>query len=212
MGAAETTSFIAQLPQFENSRPCTASERSRAQTTSSSRGATDCSRHGRMRRAGIDEVARWREAGAWWSGESAMEHVQWRDAKGVLRHAERPVEYQKETENGDVRPRKTRDEKVAAANGFKIETWKLGVRQSEMSYVPLHVLSGYSFGRSVLLARELPRRAASLGIKSLAVTDRFALTGAVEFARECRECGIKPLIGVTVELPEGGEIVLIAQD
>lgn len=165
-----------------------------------------------MRTDSVEVVARWREAGAWWAGESPTEHVEWRDKRGVLKSAQREVAYEEHTAKGEVRPRKTRDEKVAAANGFKIEAWKLGVRRSDVGYVPLHVLSGYSFGRSVLLAREVPRRAAGLGIKALALTDRFALTGAVEFARECRECGIKPLIGATVELPDGGEIVLIAKN
>jgi error-prone DNA polymerase len=166
-----------------------------------------------MRTAGVDLVARWREAGAWWSGEAPREFAEWRDKRGILRKASRELcPYGRQAEIGDVRPGKTRDEKVAAANGFEIEVWKLGVRTSGVRYAPLHVLSGYSFGRSVLLARELPRRAASLGIRAMALTDRFALTGAVEFARESRDCGIKPLIGATVELPEGGDVVLIAKD
>jgi error-prone DNA polymerase len=157
-------------------------------------------------------VARWREAGAWWAGEPPREHAEWRDRYGALKKASREIRYKSEEARGDVRPRKTRDEKVAAANGFKIESWKIGVRASPVAYAPLHVLSGYSFGRSVLLARELPRRAASLGIRAMALTDRFALTGAVEFSRECRECGVRPLVGTTVELPEGGEVVLLARD
>jgi error-prone DNA polymerase len=166
-----------------------------------------------MRTAGAEVTSRWRESGAWWAGEPAQEHVEWRDRSGALKKASREIEYAaRAAPGGDVRPGKTRDEKVAAANGFKIESWKIGVRSSSVAYVPLHVLSGYSFGRSVLLARELPRRAASLGLRAMALTDRFALTGAVEFARECRECGVKPLIGTVVELPCGGELTLLARD
>ncbi len=166
-----------------------------------------------MRRAGVEEVARWRETGAWWAGEPEREFVEWRDEGGALKKASRELGSHTVTnENRDLKPRKTRDEKVAAASGFKSESWKLGVRKSTVGYAPLHVLSGYSFGRSVLLARELPRRAASLGLKGMALVDRFALTGAVEFVHECRECGIKPLVGATVELDTGGEIVLIAKD
>ena len=166
-----------------------------------------------MRQAGVDVVARWREVGAWWAGEPPREFVEWRDKRGVLRKAARELpSFEARQENEHIKPPKTRDEKVAAANGFRIETWKLGVRTSNVAYVPLHVLSGASFGRSVLLARELPRRAASLGIRAMALTDRFALTLAYEFAKEARECGVKPIVGTTIELPEGGEIVLIAKD
>ncbi|HXH60160.1 MAG TPA: hypothetical protein VNI20_02250, partial [Fimbriimonadaceae bacterium] len=127
-----------------------------------------------MRTAGVDLVARWRESGAWWSGEPPQEFAEWRDRRGVLRKASRDLPlYEKQEDAGDVRPGKTRDEKVvAAANIFEVIEWNLGVRKSNVAYAPLHVLSGYSFGRSVLLARELPRRAAALGIRAMAITDR----------------------------------------
>ena len=166
-----------------------------------------------MRPDGAETVSRWREAGAWWAGEQPREFVEWRDARGVLRKASREVPLvDARATVGDVKPRKTRDEKVAAANGLKIETWKLGVRRASVGCAALHVLSGYSFGHSVLLARELPRRAAALGLRAMALADRFALTGSVEFAREARECGVKPITGTTIELPEGGEVVLLAKD
>ncbi|MGE0001435.1 MAG: DNA polymerase III subunit alpha [Fimbriimonadaceae bacterium] len=110
-----------------------------------------------------------------------------------------------------LRPRKTRDEKVAQACGLIVEG-SPRVSRLEGGSAWFHVLSGYSFGRSVLLAREVPRRAASLGVSTVLLADRFSLTGAMEWARECRAFGIKPLIGATFEMDSGGEVVLVARD
>lgn len=79
-------------------------------------------------------------------------------------------------------------------------------------YAPLHILSGYGFGRSVLFAEEIARLAANNGCPAAAIADPFSLVGAVEFAREAKKVGIKPLIGASFELECGGEIVLIAKD
>src|SRR5579862_8908652 len=78
-------------------------------------------------------------------------------------------------------------------------------------YVPLHVYSGYAFGRGTMLAEEIPLIAASFGLHACAITDPMSLVGAVEFARACRKHGLKPIIGATLEMPEGGELVLIAR-
>lgn len=176
-----------------------------------------------MRRDGVEVLSHWRECGSWWSGESPLEVVQWRDKKGVRREKSRQLpqlvpEHRKPTWFEDhsveitLRPRKTRDEKVAHACATVAEPKGASYVARSASYAPLHLLSGYSYGRSVLLARELPRRAALLGCPSAALVDRFGLTGSVEFARECRACGIKPLIGASFEMEEGGEVTLIARD
>ena len=78
-------------------------------------------------------------------------------------------------------------------------------------YAPLHMLSGYAFGRSTMLAEELASYAAQSGCPAAAIADPFSLTGAMEFSKASRRNGVKPLIGATIELPEGGEIVLIAR-
>jgi len=172
-----------------------------------------------MRPDGVELIARWRETGAWWAGDQPVEIAEWRDRRGVKRRATRklpvlsPDGAQREhkedsTEELALRPRKMRDEKFSRV--FR-EQWRGVRRKAEHPYAPLHVLSGYSFGRSTLFARELARRAADLGLPALALVDRFALTGAVEFSREAQECGVKPLIGATLELEQGGEIVLIAR-
>jgi error-prone DNA polymerase len=78
-------------------------------------------------------------------------------------------------------------------------------------YVPLHVHSGYAFGRSTVLAEEIAALAHQCECPAIAITDPHSLVGAVEHFRACGSLGIKPLIGTTVELPQGGELVLIAK-
>gem|GEM_PF-537917 len=78
-------------------------------------------------------------------------------------------------------------------------------------YVPLHVYSGYAFGRGTMLAEEIPLVAASFGLHACAITDPMSLVGAVEFAKACRKHGLKPIIGATFEMPDGGELVLLAR-
>ncbi len=75
----------------------------------------------------------------------------------------------------------------------------------------LHVLSGYSFGRSSMLAEEIPVLCADMGIPAVLVADIFSLTGAMEHSKAAKKAGIKPLIGATFEMAEGGEIVLVAR-
>lgn len=129
------------------------------------------------------------------------------------------------------RERKIRDEKVSAATGnlpssyydrkaleslWTVDSSPHQGRQASkpgpLGYVPLHVLSGYSFGRSILLCEEIASYCAQFGCHAAALVDRFALTGAIEFSRACRRNNIKPLIGISIEVPEGGELVLIAKN
>ncbi|HVL38118.1 MAG TPA: DNA polymerase III subunit alpha [Fimbriimonadaceae bacterium] len=140
-------------------------------------------------------------------------------------------------EEWDLRVRKQRDEKVAKACGIVYESYKstnrsekksgeklpqwMQLDQEETGIAPirlspasptlLHVLSGYSFGRGTMLAEEIPLLAAALGAPAVALADPFSLVGCVEFAHTCRKQGIKPLIGSSFEMPEGGQIVLIAR-
>lgn len=83
--------------------------------------------------------------------------------------------------------------------------------QKRLGYVPLHVRSGYSFGRSTILAEEIAALAACADCPAAAIADIHSLAGAWEFVRACRRNGIKPIVGAAIELPEGGEIVLFAR-
>ncbi len=77
-------------------------------------------------------------------------------------------------------------------------------------YVPLHFQSGYAFGRSTIPVDEATMLFWEMGLPAAAIADPFSLAGAMEFHRACHKLDIKPLIGASLELAIGGEIVLIA--
>lgn len=130
----------------------------------------------------------------------------WGSARGAAQYVEN------HTEDIDLRLRKSRDEKVSRACGLLHESAAVPLlRRAQASYVPLHGLSGYSFGESTLFASEYARRCAALGLPAAALVDTFSFAGVVEFAHEARRSGVKPLLGCTVELSCGGQLVLIAR-
>ncbi len=69
--------------------------------------------------------------------------------------------------------------------------------------VPLNVHSYYSFLDSTLSIQAIVDLARRHELPALALTDRYNLHGAVEFAREAAQAGIKPIIGA--ELEWGGQ-------
>ena len=62
-------------------------------------------------------------------------------------------------------------------------------------FVHLHVHSEYSLLDGMCRVKELPKRAKELGMKAIALTDHGVMYGAVEFFQECKNEGIKPIIG-----------------
>lgn len=70
----------------------------------------------------------------------------------------------------------------------------------EMSFVQLQVSSAYSLLRSTLSIEELVDAAKNKGYQSLALTDLNVLHGAVDFYKRCKENGINPIIGLTLEM------------
>jgi error-prone DNA polymerase len=230
-----------------------------------------------------ETLALWREARAWWAGESYVQLRTFLDRNGIRRTAERtaptlgvlggsaPAPLSEDhSEEWSLRERKVRDEKVARATGalprayyerlveerkeagplarqrvndmrpdgrpqpvLAATAWSVAVRDGAEhpsaaedldrwghpkarararpnAYAPLHCLSGYAFGRSSMLAEEVGAYVAQCGCPAAAIADPHSLVGCVEFARACRRNDVKPLIGASVELPEGGEIVLVA--
>lgn len=189
---------------------------------------------GKQQPDGIDSTAleitaRWRETREWWSGESQREIVRFIDSSGIRRErswdlppynphrlknrGSPAIDPFENREEWNLRISKRRDEKVAQACGLIPDESNVSLNfgGSSTSYVPLQILSGYSFGKGTMLAEEIPILCAGFGAKSAGLADLFSLSGAVEFARRCKACGIKPLIGATVELPCGGRIALIAK-
>lgn len=192
--------------------------------------------------AGNKILAKWRQVGAWWETAPQIEGVRWLDAKGVVRERVRELPPICDPDTSKVkayipdhredvdlrmrprklRPGKLRDEKVGRACGYvkdaepvtvgSVGVGSGGLGSSVARYVPLHVLSGYSYGRSVLLAEEIPRLAAAAGLPAVAITDVFSATGVYELVKQCRIHGVKPIVGASVEMEEGGEFVLLARD
>lgn len=67
---------------------------------------------------------------------------------------------------------------------------------SRADFVNLHVHSHYSLLEALPKIDELVEAAKADGQAALALTDNGNLYGAIEFYKDCREAGIKPIIGV----------------
>ena len=67
-----------------------------------------------------------------------------------------------------------------------------------MSFVHLHVHSEYSLLDGACRIRDLVARAKELGQTSVAVTDHGVMYGAVNFYKEAKAAGVKPIIGCEV--------------
>ena len=74
---------------------------------------------------------------------------------------------------------------------------------SAPGFIHLHVHSEYSLLDGACRIPELTQRAAELKMPALALTDHGNLFGAVEFYKECRSAGIKPIVGCEVYLAPG---------
>ncbi|HVM30224.1 MAG TPA: PHP domain-containing protein [Candidatus Limnocylindrales bacterium] len=68
------------------------------------------------------------------------------------------------------------------------------------AYTELHCHSSFSFLDGASSAEELAAAASALGCSALAVTDHQGLYGAVRFASALREVGLRPIIGLEIEL------------
>ncbi len=69
-----------------------------------------------------------------------------------------------------------------------------------MKFTHLHVHSHYSLLQALPKLSELVKRAKKDGMEALALTDNGNLYGAIEFYKECKKAGIKPIIGVDAYL------------
>ncbi len=67
-----------------------------------------------------------------------------------------------------------------------------------MSFTHLHVHSEYSLLDGAARISDLVARAKELGMDALAITDHGVMFGVIDFYRECRKQGIKPIIGSEV--------------
>ena len=86
-------------------------------------------------------------------------------------------------------------------------------------FTHLHTYSSYSFLVGLASPAGLAQAAARHGMPALALTDRQVLTGAVEFSDACREAGVRPLLGLELDVaappgsqPGSGSLLLLAMD
>ncbi len=69
-------------------------------------------------------------------------------------------------------------------------------------YAELHCHTHFSFLDGASPPDELVARAVELGLSGLAVTDHNGLYGVVRFATAAQEAGLRPVIGVEIELAD----------
>ena len=79
-------------------------------------------------------------------------------------------------------------------------------------FVHLHVHSHYSLLQALPKIPELVARAKKEGCEALALTDRGNLYGAIEFVKECTQGGIKPIVGVDIQVENNKRLLLYAQN
>ncbi len=70
-------------------------------------------------------------------------------------------------------------------------------------FVHLHAHSEYSLLDGLSNIGRLTKRAAELGMDSLALTDHGVLYGAIEFYGAAKKAGIKPIIGCEAYMATG---------
>lgn len=69
-----------------------------------------------------------------------------------------------------------------------------------MSFVHLHVYSAYSLLSSTATVEQLVQDAKKKGFSSIALTDQNVMYGTIAFYKECLQQGLKPIIGLTVDV------------
>ena len=82
---------------------------------------------------------------------------------------------------------------------------------SSVPFAELAVRSHFSFLEGSASPRDLVEVAARLEIGSLGLCDRNGLYGAVGFIEAARKAGIRPVVGVELDLVDAGRIRLLAR-
>lgn len=80
------------------------------------------------------------------------------------------------------------------------------------AFVPLFVHSHYSLLKALPKIPDLVAKAKAQGITAMALTDLDNLYGAIEFYKECKSAGIKPIIGLDAKLEGGSRRLLYAKN
>jgi DNA polymerase-3 subunit alpha len=77
---------------------------------------------------------------------------------------------------------------------------------STPDFVHLHVHSHFSLLDGVITIKKLVAAAADCGMRALALTDHGNLFGAIQFYRQCKAAGIKPIIGMEAYVAPGSRL------
>ncbi|SDP30822.1 DNA polymerase III subunit alpha [Selenomonas ruminantium] len=72
-----------------------------------------------------------------------------------------------------------------------------------IDFAHLHVHTEFSLLDGAARIKDLVARAKELGMKQLAITDHGVMYGTIDFYKECKKQGIKPIIGCEVYLAPG---------
>ncbi|GGM26613.1 DNA polymerase III subunit alpha [Paraliobacillus quinghaiensis] len=78
-----------------------------------------------------------------------------------------------------------------------------------MEFTHLHVRSGYSMMKSTIKLADLVKQTKEFGMNSVALTDENVLHGAVSFYKYCLNVGIKPIIGMVINLSENNRKCIV---
>ncbi len=81
-----------------------------------------------------------------------------------------------------------------------------------MGFVHLHCHSAFSLLEGTATPPNLIGSAKKLHMPALSLTDRNNLYGAVSFYIHAQKAGIKPIIGMSVDLDDGSSVVLLARN
>jgi DNA polymerase-3 subunit alpha len=73
-------------------------------------------------------------------------------------------------------------------------------------FTHLHVHSEYSLLESSIKIKDLISAVSRLGMKAVALTDKYVMNGAVEFYREAASKNIKPIIGCEICIEHNGRL------
>ena len=77
-------------------------------------------------------------------------------------------------------------------------------------YVPLWCKSNFSFLEGASHPEELVQACASMGIESMALTDRDGVYGVVEAHVKARELGVRLILGSEITIDDGSALLLLA--
>ena len=88
----------------------------------------------------------------------------------------------------------------------------LFARAAAPDYAELQVTSNFSFLRGASHPWELVERAAALGLRAIAITDRNSVAGLVRAHQAAEEAGIRLVVGVRLDLRDGTSLLAFPED